>query len=286
MPINGENGAALMNEMDKIVVENGVEVIYRYKYLPFNDGSLKMISDGTIKFTCPLEFNDPFDCMPAYDPDSIANIHKSRPDLIRKAGDSMGLSPAKRLMHKGVFIKNIADAVNSGDFAKASISNVSAFCVSRTPCNTLMWSHYADFHQGFVVELRIPMDAPHELLKNMIPHEVSYTEERPVIDWGRTHPDDIQKYYFTKSIDWKYEQEERVINPGQIADIYPYAREHFLCSVIAGAKITNPNYAILSAVVASASRDIGKIIPLRRANLAKQTYKVYVPGHPNPYVST
>ncbi|SIS82470.1 hypothetical protein SAMN05421760_105270 [Neptunomonas antarctica] len=38
--------------------------IYRYKYLPFDpDGALKIITESTIKFSNPLEFNDPFDCI-------------------------------------------------------------------------------------------------------------------------------------------------------------------------------------------------------------------------------
>lgn len=37
------------------------EFIYRYKYLPFNENSLKILTEGTIKFTDPETFNDPFD---------------------------------------------------------------------------------------------------------------------------------------------------------------------------------------------------------------------------------
>ena len=42
---------------------NEDHVIYRYKYLPFSEGSLKALTEGTMKFTCPLDFNDPFDCL-------------------------------------------------------------------------------------------------------------------------------------------------------------------------------------------------------------------------------
>jgi len=44
-----------------------LETIKRYKYLPFDIGSLKIITQGTIKFTKPSEFNDPFDCDPGHD---------------------------------------------------------------------------------------------------------------------------------------------------------------------------------------------------------------------------
>ncbi|MES9903809.1 MAG: hypothetical protein ABW168_14180 [Sedimenticola sp.] len=43
------------------------ETILRYKYVPFSEGSLSIIKEGTMKFTPPTEFNDPFDCAPDID---------------------------------------------------------------------------------------------------------------------------------------------------------------------------------------------------------------------------
>ena len=36
------------------------DVVYRYKYAPFDAGALKMVTEGTIKFSDPRQFNDPF----------------------------------------------------------------------------------------------------------------------------------------------------------------------------------------------------------------------------------
>ena len=75
-------------------------VSYSYKYLKFNEDSLKIIREGTIKFTCPLEFNDPFDCRPFIDPQSVENLPNERPDLMQKIGKPLDLSPAKRIRRK------------------------------------------------------------------------------------------------------------------------------------------------------------------------------------------
>ncbi|WP_344958715.1 DUF2971 domain-containing protein [Zobellella aerophila] len=272
-------------DLESVVVENGVEVMYRYKYLPFNEYSLKTITEGTLKFTCPLDFNDPFDCSPAYDPKSIDNLHKYRPDLLKKVGDSKGLSPAKRIMNRGRFVQNIRNVVESGEYVKTLVSGISVFCVSRTPNNTLMWSHYADHHRGFLVELRIAMDTPDHHLTNLIPYQVSYQDKRPIVNWATACGKNLEEYFYTKSRDWDYEQEERVINPGQRSGIYPYSREHFLCSVIAGARMSPDDHQQLQRAVTQASSDIGKTIPLYQAKLATHSYRVYVPDHPFPEVS-
>jgi hypothetical protein len=266
-----------------ICIENDIEVMYRYKYLPLDEGSLKILTEGTLKFTCPLEFNDPFDCMPSYDPASIDNLDKIRPDLIKQAGAYHKLSPAKRLQRKGVFVQNIRRAVESGDFAKGLISKLGVLSLSRIPTNILMWSHYADHHKGFVVELRIPMDAPHHHLYRVVPQPVEYLVSRPTFSLGTGC--DINGYFFTKSLDWKYEQEERVLTTVEGPGIHSYSREHFLSAVIAGAKMQKAEILTLRAAILKASKDIERDIPLYIAKLASDKYKVHAPGHPNPEIS-
>ncbi|MFC0711555.1 hypothetical protein [Azorhizophilus paspali] len=154
--------------------------LYRYKYLPFTEGSLKMITEGTLKFTCPLDFNDPFDCMPSYDRSEIENICKIRPDLIKLAGKQLKLSPAKRLQRKGWFIQNIKRGLDSGEFVRGLVSGLGVLSLSRVATNILMWSHYASDHRGFVVELGISTDAPPHLIERVIPQPVKYTTERSI----------------------------------------------------------------------------------------------------------
>jgi hypothetical protein len=57
--------------------------IRRYKYLSFSEKSLRIIKSGTIKFTKPSEFNDPFDCDPEHET-NVDNLLKNRPDLVKK----------------------------------------------------------------------------------------------------------------------------------------------------------------------------------------------------------
>lgn len=248
--------------------------LYRYKYLPFTEGSLKMITEGTLKFTCPLDFNDPFDCVPGYDPLSIDNIPLSRPDLIERVAVYHGLSLEEAAK---LGVENAHKGVSSGDFSRGLIENLGVCSLSKIATNILMWSHYADHHKGFVVELRISTEAPYDLLVPIMPFPVEYQEDRPFIDWAKKG--DVVKYFLTKSSDWKYEEEERILTTSEGPGIHAYSRSHFLCSVIAGAKISKADLAHLESIVKSAGKEIGKDIPLYKAELAQDKYRIHVPGH-------
>lgn len=274
-----------MGQESNFADESGV--LYRYKYRDMNEGNLKIISEGTIRLSSPVDFNDPFDSTPAFDPASIDEWVKRRPDLFYKAGKVFNISPAKRIMDKGKMTQNIHRVVGSGEWSKALMKTFGVFCVSRNPCNALMWAHYADDHKGFLVEFKIDFSArtPKRLLEPMIPIPVSYTNERPIIDWS-TGEKNFEQYLLTKSEDWAYEEEERILDTKTGPGFYPYSRELFLNSVTAGVKMSDPDFELLKKTVYEASEATGKQIPLYRAKLSTTSYKVYIPDHPNPVVSS
>ncbi|MCS3902665.1 hypothetical protein J2T55_000669 [Methylohalomonas lacus] len=260
-------------------------VIYRYKYLPYTEGSIKTLTDSTIKFTNPLDFNDPFDCKPYYDTTNIDRLPQLKPDLFKAAGDRRGLSPAKRLQDKGKFIARLRNRLEDGSFAKESISRVGVVSLSKNALNILMWSHYADFHRGFVLEFRIPIKGLKKdvLLTNerLLPFPVIYQHERPHIDVGSELPDDlINKVVLTKSTDWKYEEEERVVDHERGPGIHHYRRDEILCSVIAGMEMSNDNYANLKSIVESLKEVNKNNLSIFKASDKKDEYKLNVTGHP------
>jgi len=85
--------------------------------------------------------------------------------------------------------------------------------LTRKPDNSLMWSHYADNHKGFVIEFNenhkffSPRNKGDNNFNGLT--EIEYNEERPHIrgldkcDWDRL--------FFFKSKNWKYEKECRLV---------------------------------------------------------------------------
>ncbi|KNE87154.1 hypothetical protein PSTG_19467, partial [Puccinia striiformis f. sp. tritici PST-78] len=55
---------------------------------------------------------------------------------------------------KAVMMQALADATpeTSSKIFDALNKSIGIFCLSEKPDSELMWSHYADSHQGFVIE--------------------------------------------------------------------------------------------------------------------------------------
>ena len=180
-----------------------------YKYLPYDQGSCCILTKGTIKYTCPLEFNDPFDCRPAYNEEALDKIHSTRPDLIKEIGRRKGLSPAKRLHEKKKISKRIKKYMLGESHLENILSAVGVVSLSERADSILMWSHYAKFHTGFVIEFEIPLVGNRRDVEqgsqNLLPLPIEYSSERPEIRYGiESERDLMQKLIYTKSDMWKY----------------------------------------------------------------------------------
>lgn len=260
-------------------------VIYRYKYLPFNEGSLQTIISGTMKFANALDFNDPFDCHPHFDLDHIADLPKLKPELFKAAGERRGLSPAQRLAKTGEFLARLRNRIQDGSFRRSQIEGVGVVSLSRNAKSVLMWSHYADFHRGFMLEFRIPvMGTPKDsqvAIDRLLPFPITYQSTRPSIKIGLDLPTDlVKKIILTKSPDWSYEQEERVVYLGRSPGIYTYRRNEILASVVAGLKMSPIDKRALASAVEQAVPSGLQGLALYDVKECPKEFGIYVPGHP------
>lgn len=188
-----------------------------YKYYPFNDYSLRLLSNGELYFANPTtEFNDPFDCRVEFET----------------------LNPSQRSKK----IENISDVVPNpflNEVTSKITDTPSPFrvcCFSKNKENILMWSHYADKHQGFCVGLKTytmknekkckktlfiklnyippnftPIGIPDCFNKLYLPIlQVSYSRKTPPpYNMLSKNPDDLTKFFLYKGEDWAYEKELR-----------------------------------------------------------------------------
>ncbi|MBK8000857.1 MAG: DUF2971 domain-containing protein [Verrucomicrobia bacterium] len=77
-------------------------------------------------------------------------------------------------------------------------------CLSENHESLLMWAHYAKGHTGFVLEFD-PDQEPFYRERG----EVAYLPDRPT--WKRPSRDFDKSIFFTKSPEWRYEKEHRVL---------------------------------------------------------------------------
>lgn len=95
------------------------------------------------------------------------------------------------------------------ELRRISADNNGIISFSRTWKQPLLWAHYADSHRG----LALGFDVPKYLLM-----EIDYVRKRIIaprdID---QHPEKrkklIEKMFRTKHIEWRYEEEERLLRP-------------------------------------------------------------------------
>ncbi|WP_420598967.1 DUF2971 domain-containing protein [Neptuniibacter sp.] len=255
-----------------------MSVIYRYKYLPFDsETSLKVITESTIKFSSPEEFNDPFDCAPYLDVSEITDEYVN--ELLKKNGTS----PADRIQNKQKYKCNLIRAIESGDFLKSINSSISICCLSRSATQPLMWAHYANDHRGFVVEFKIPVEGElsvaHQHDEFLVPFSVEYTQERPQTHIVDNEPDQVEKCLLTKCDDWAYEEEERVISyqrPAGIHQISPL----LLSSVIAGMRMPAKDVELLNEAIQQHNQTHKKDVSLYHARPDQREYLIKVDGHP------
>lgn len=100
-------------------------------------------------------------------------------------------------------------------------------CFSETASNTLMWSHYSKGHSGFCVTYEIA-DALEGQKTSLFEHNshnrylrsVDYTSKPKSINyWDIFLGSAFEKVLCTKSIEWAYEKEIRLIAPNSLDSV-------------------------------------------------------------------
>lgn len=185
-----------------------VKKLYKYKSFiskddneeEYNRYTIDSILNGNVWFADPSDFNDPFDC----------NCDFLKRDIDRVASDEGE--------------KQLWDVLENhiewryGQIIKC----LGIFSLSEACDNILMWSHYANFHNGLCFEYS--RDSSSLLGDDMYTKPVRYSNHYPKFAYEEvehfignnkfTIQDPIfQALVYTKYSDWHYEKEWRVIQP-------------------------------------------------------------------------
>ena len=152
-------------------------ILYKYLSLARKD----FWDNFHLRFTQPSSFNDPFDCVPSY---SFLPQH---------------------LMPENAGFGELASLFWGIEQDTASFNDdYGIFCMSESWDSILMWAHYADSHEGFVVGF----DVSHPFFNLNQPYgtrKVKYCSNRP-----KMNPSNIfDELYYKLSI-WNYEREWRL----------------------------------------------------------------------------
>lgn len=221
-----------------------------FKYASFQT-AMQVIESKSFRWSSPIKFNDPFDHQAGFvldfNPDEFAKLFTASIERIIFSDVVPTVAPVSlfaaltlqlrsirnKLPHEKILRELHEASSDSAAILHESIGQLNAdlqehlchsrvFCISEQHDNVVMWSHYADRHQGVVFKLRCIDEIDNTLLAA---RKVSYTDAFlafPSADQYVKHltgeqPIDfvplIWNIVYTKHIDWSYEREWRVHIP-------------------------------------------------------------------------
>ena len=158
------------------VLKNNVEILHPekfYKFYPINTYSLDCLFRNYFYLSNPGLFNDPFDC----------NVN-----LLDGIGSTESMTTVKR-----------------NNYSNAGIS-----CLTETIDNHLMWAHYTNNYNGFVLEFEgMNVDIDKNDYKHFALAPVIYPEKPPKVKMEQPY---THQYLFTTKLKhWEYENEWRIV---------------------------------------------------------------------------
>lgn len=216
-----------------------------YKYMPAST-ALKVLENNTLRWSSPVEFNDPFDVPRelAYNVESkelkVAlcnifsrlikekdiNISHLTPktqkflDLIRSSEAGVKNNIISKLSDPKIPIFELSSGLEElREVWRTFIPELRILCLSERYDSASMWYHYADKYKGIVLGI-----ACHDELDSpwLLARPVDYPTETPKLftaeGWAEliitpqemALPKILDAYTYTKIPDWSYEQEWRI----------------------------------------------------------------------------
>jgi len=235
-----------------------------FRYRPFNkefDEETKQekwkneLFDGFVFPTCPKYFNDPYDCDLSIDYKVLFNEESKRilisylekiceltnDDRIRIMNSTDIFQDIKiiHLKHKIDLIPNYEDEILKilESVSKKYRERISVVCLSKRNDSILMWSHYSVNHTGFCIEYNL---INNEKINAGI-KPINYNKKRFLIRDVKNEKNWLEKAVLSKSNDWSYEKEWRIILYQEIKSSNPLVLKDYIKAVYLGAKTTE-NY--------------------------------------------
>ena len=177
-----------------------------YKYL--QPERIDVLTSGFIMLTRPRLFNDPFELKPHYE-----SLEELQLPVIPNATPEQ-LAWIKKEQ------KNINDKVlppsSKNTILENATQTIVVLSLAENRESLLMWAHYAAAHTGFLIgfdseQKILAIDSPHRHMDR-----VKYQVKRPSqMTFEAISNDEL---LFTKSIEWEYEGEWRILDSLYSAD--------------------------------------------------------------------
>ncbi len=235
-----------MTIVESKLIEQGViqksrnQLIYKYRSI---EQGAEILASSQLYFSTPDKFNDPFDCQLSV---NSQNTDQEIYDyFVRYFGKSIPDNVLQDLIKQ---TKDNPDRWQEilDESIKQTTNKTGVCCFSINMSNLLLWSHYAEQHKGICLGFDIEKDA--DFFK--YPLMIRYSSVYPIFNHIKEQQDLVDKLLQTKSKDWSYEEELRIMKINS-SGLFKFKKEA-LVEIIFGSK--------------SSDDDINRIINIAKEN--------------------
>jgi hypothetical protein len=236
---------------------------YRPLYIQKDDGSKRpapntesIFTKAEIYYSAPADCNDPFDCnmrfhvsdstdaeWEAYIEDMIVRYPTLDPAQVSK----LRVVIADKLWKTPAGIAMLAQDIGKKQLNE-NYNESSVFCLAKKGNSIPMFSYYSDGHTGIAIEFlfsdtEIPcgidyLSTVHSAAPKVVFRDVEYPATFPELNYHRLYNagDKLLRHIlFTKSLEWKHEEEFRIFRRKVPKSTTPFDRK-LLSRVIFGCK--------------------------------------------------
>ncbi|MFK4536164.1 hypothetical protein ABIA00_004347 [Bradyrhizobium ottawaense] len=270
-----------------------------FRYVGIRGNAWEFIEKTLLTDTLPLSrattLNDPFDTNPVIVNDVVtSDIFGFAEEMLRQQGQIFDLEKVVNEQGQRVSKKELEERATSLIHSlfkqRNEICHIASF--TRRISSELQWSHYGDSYKGlayhFVTRpshnsgfklarpVRYSLQRPIILLSEMMDHISTFQSGGGfTLRWLSFE----QRCFLAKSMEWAYEEEQRIIKQGGISEISFQDRE--LVSIIVGPRFPQDHLERLKAILAKRQRPL----KLFRAQSSPTSYAVEVDWHNNLFLS-
>ncbi len=250
---------------------NNEYITLLYKYFPLRKGNkddlyhiMGVLEDNSLYFSRLSDFNDPFDCYPIYQaPDEDFLFWKQRISEKYTKGE---LEIIENNWNRNIGPKELIEQMRKKVPQHIS-DELGICCFSAKSDNLLMWAHYASYHTGVCFEFQGAHSR--SFFREALP--VDYKPARPVVNIFKWTTGVSVDMFLTKSLDWEYEAEYRIIGPNREPGRTHKFPKECLTGIILGARIEQENEVVLTKLI-----NKNNSILLKKANLDDNEYKINI----------
>ena len=211
-----------------------------YKYGSIDEYSQNLFSSGQVFFEEAERFNDPFECTPIFTFDGTSEEFVDfMSKMLLRLNSAMTEQSARALAASYYIEGRHKDSgtieLFHDELHKMLRSHIAMYCLSKRNDSLLMWAHYATKHTGFCIEFEASDETPFFGAAQ----PVSYRSDYPRVDFFKAPPaEQVDPIFLTKSPDWCYEREWRIIDHTRDRGLRDYPEE-LMTGVIFGMQMSD-----------------------------------------------